>query len=102
MSDAPEESKRFLGFPVGPGRSGQRPEQGKRFLGFPVGPGRSGPRQEETARILGFPAGLFGPVDLSWFRTLVHPIRGVKRWRRNKVLGPFASDDDIVRSDRID
>ena len=83
MRNAPEERKRFLGFPLGESRS--PPEE------------RPGPRHqehEETARVLGFPVGMFGSVDRGWFRTAVHPIRSMKRRNRNRLLGPLASEGD--------
>lgn len=68
-----------------------------RFLGFPVrtGPrdGRDG-RDEESQRVMGFPVDWFGSLDRGQVGPLAHPIRGYKRWRRRRRLGPYAVDED--------
>jgi hypothetical protein len=75
------------------------PEERKRILGFPVGPDPYGPRPDEQRRISGLPVGSIGPVDTQWFRSLLHPVRSVKRWNRYRALGPFALDDDEMGGD---
>lgn len=75
------------------------PEERKRFLGFSVGPNPYGPRHDEPRQIFGLPAGSVGPVDVQWFRSLLHPVRSVTRWKRLRALGPFAVDDDETGGD---
>lgn len=72
------------------------PEERKRFLGFPVGPNPHAPHPDEQQRIFGVPVGSIGPLDMRWFRSLLHPVRSVKRWNRRRALGPFAVDDEIA------
>jgi len=43
---------------------------------------------------MGVPADWFGSVDRDLFRSLAHPIRGYRRWRLRRRLGPYAPDDD--------
>jgi hypothetical protein len=52
---------------------------------------------EELRRVMGIPVDWIGPVnhDLTW--SLAHPIRGYRRWRLRRRLGPYAPDDDGPR-----
>jgi hypothetical protein len=43
---------------------------------------------------MGMPMDWFGPVDVEWFRTMLHPVRSVRRWKRRRHLGPFVADED--------
>ncbi len=49
---------------------------------------------EERQRVLGVPVDWYGPVDLDWVRSLIHPIKAYKRWTLRRRLGPYAPDDE--------
>ena len=49
---------------------------------------------KEPQRVMGFPVDWFADIDLGWFRSLAHPVRGYRRWLRRWRLGPYAIDDD--------
>ncbi len=70
------------------------PEERQRFLGFPRGPDPYGESGEQSPRLMGMPMDWFGPVDVEWFRTMLHPVRSVRRWKRRRHLGPFVADED--------
>ena len=69
-------------------------EERNRVLGIPIGAGPHDKQGEEQQRVMGFPVDTFDGVNLSRLRSLVHPIRGYKRWARRRRLGPYAMDDD--------
>ena len=69
------------------------PEERNRVFGMPLGAGPRGSREEEPQHVMGLPADWFESVDLSPLRSLVHPIRGYKRWARRRRLGPYADED---------
>jgi hypothetical protein len=54
---------------------------------------------EAPQRVMGMPVDWIGPVarDLTW--SLAHPIRGYRRWRLRRRLGPYAPDDGPGKSD---
>jgi len=67
-------------------------------LGMPrtgIGPGRQ--NNEEPQRALGIPVDWFGGVDTEFFRSLLHPIKGYRRWSQRRRLGPYAPEDDDTR-----
>jgi hypothetical protein len=71
-------------------------EPGRAF-GMPrdrIGPGRRGGQGEEPQHALGLPVDWFGGVDTEFFRSLLHPIKGYRRWSRRRRLGAYALDDD--------
>lgn len=70
------------------------PEERKRILGFPLGSDPYRPSDREPQRIFGMPTDWMGPVDLQFFRSLIHPFQSWKRWTRHRRLGPYAPDDD--------
>lgn len=70
------------------------PEERQRLLGFPRGPDPYGAGGDESRRIMGMPTDWVGPVDVEWFRTVLHPVRSIRRWRRRRQLGPFLVDED--------
>jgi hypothetical protein len=65
-----------------------------RVLGMPWTRDPQARQDEEPRRVMGFPVDSFADVDLSWFRSLAHPVRGYRRWLRRRRLGPYAIDDD--------
>lgn len=76
-------------------------EEPNRVLGMPrsrAGHGRQGSRQgEEPQHALGLPVDWFRGVDTEFFRSLLHPIRGYRRWSERRRLGPYAPEDDGPR-----
>ena len=67
-----------------------------RVLGVPWTRDPRAPRQDrEPQRVMGFPVDWFSGIDLSGLRSLAHPVRGYRRWRRRRRLGPYATDDDL-------
>lgn len=69
-------------------------EERPRAFGVRTGPGPSARQGEEQQHALGLPADWFGNVDVEWFRSLLHPIKGYQRWARRRRLGPYAVDED--------
>jgi hypothetical protein len=72
-------------------------EEPNRVLGIPrnrIGPARRRDQQgSEPQRALGFPISQLS-VDIDFFRSLLHPIKGYRRWSRRRRLGAYALDDD--------
>jgi hypothetical protein len=72
-------------------------EEPNRVLGIPrnrIRPASQGdPQGREPQRALGIPISQLG-VDIDFFRSLLHPIRGYRRWSRRRRLGPYALDDE--------
>jgi hypothetical protein len=66
----------------------------KRVFGMPRSKDPHARQGEEPQRALGISADWFGSVDHDFFRSLAHPIRGYRRWRLRRRLGPYAPDDD--------
>lgn len=70
------------------------PEEPERVAGAPWGPGAYARQGEEQQHALGLPRDWFGGVDTEFFRSLLHPVRGYRRWSRRRRLGAYALDDD--------
>lgn len=66
-----------------------------RVFGMPRGTGPYARQGEEPQRVMGIPIDWFGPVDPQ-VKSLRHPIRAYRRWKRRRRLGPFALDDDAA------
>lgn len=82
---------------TGSGTGGRRPDRlPLRALGFTFD---GAPRrlEEEPKRVLGVPVDQWGPVDVEWLRSMLHPLRSVKRWRRRRRAGPFLDEEDLPR-----
>ncbi|MDE3086976.1 MAG: hypothetical protein KGJ77_09445 [Acidobacteriota bacterium] len=62
-------------------------EESRRFLGFPVGAG-------EGARPGPFGSFPLGPIDRRWLVALLHPFRAMRAWWRHRRLGPYDIDGD--------
>lgn len=69
------------------------PEERRRVLGFPVGPDPNGGPTGVQPHV-GLPGRIVGPVDRRFFGTLAHPLRGFRRWRRHRRLGPYDVEGD--------
>ena len=72
-------------------------EEPNRVLGVPrkrIGPASQRDRQgREPQRALGFPISQLS-VDVGFFRSLLHPIKGYRRRSRRHRMGAYALDDD--------
>ena len=72
-------------------------EEPNRVLGIPrkrIGPASQRDRQgREPQRALGFPISQLS-VDVGFFRSLLHPIKGYRRRSRRHRMGAYALDDD--------
>ena len=72
-------------------------EEPNRVLGIPrnrIRPASQGDRRgREPQRALGIPVSQLG-VDIDFLRSLLHPIKGYRRWSRRHRLGAYALDDD--------
>jgi hypothetical protein len=77
--------------PKGGPAAGNREEE-NRALGMPRGQDSYARKDEEQQHVLGLPVDWCGPVDRVWLRSLVHPIKGYKRWTQRRRLGPYAPD----------
>ena len=55
-------------------------EDRNRVFGMPPGAEPYAREGAEPQRALGVPVDWYGPVDRDWFRSLIHPIKGYKRW----------------------
>jgi hypothetical protein len=66
----------------------------KRVLGFPVTRDPHARQATEPLRVMGFSGDQFDGVDMDWIRSLVHPIRGYRRWLRRRRFGPYVIDED--------
>lgn len=74
-----------------------------RFLGLPQPKDPKTGRKAEPQRVLGFPVdlyGLFDNIDRDFAWSLMHPVRGYRRWLRRRRLGPYATDEDGPRAGR--
>jgi hypothetical protein len=69
------------------------PEERRHVLGFPVGPDPNR-RPSGVSPHVGLPGGVIGPVDRDFFRSLTHPLRSFRRWRRHGRLGPYDAGGD--------
>jgi len=65
-----------------------------RVFGMPRGKDPHARQGEEPLRVMGVPADWYGSVDHDFFWSLAHPIRGYRRWRLRRRLGPYAPDED--------
>jgi hypothetical protein len=63
-----------------------------RFLGFPVGRPPHARPGEEPQRMMGMPVDWIGPGGVERFRSMAHPVRTYRQWRRRRHLGPYAAD----------
>jgi len=64
-------------------------EDRNRVFGMPRGTEPYAREGEEPQRALGVPVDWYGPADRDWFRSLIHPIKGYKRWaQRRRAGGP--------------
>ncbi|HEY5360612.1 MAG TPA: hypothetical protein VIJ82_23520 [Streptosporangiaceae bacterium] len=82
---------------------GSNHEEPNRVLGIPRGPGPGAPRRrqgKEQQYIAGLPAEMFEQVDTEWLRSLVHPVRGYRRWARRRRLGIYDTDEDEPQAKR--
>ena len=72
-------------------------EEPNRVLGIPrtrIGPASQRDQQgSEPQRALGIPISQLS-VDIDFFRSLLHPIKGYRRRSRRRRLGAYALDDD--------
>jgi len=75
-------------------------EQRNRVLGVPVGTDRYARQAEEPQRVLGFPVDWLGSASRGPRASLLHPIRGYKRWARRRRLGPYAADEEGRQPER--
>jgi hypothetical protein len=73
-------------------------EESRRMFGVPAD---QSARQNRPApqRVLGFPVDTFKNVDVDFFRGLLHPVRGYRRWSRRRRLGAYAVDEDTPGRD---
>jgi hypothetical protein len=72
----------------------RNPEEPDRVSGKPPRQRASARQGEEQQHVLGLPRDWFNEVDTEFFRSLLHPIKGYRRWSRRRRLGAYALDDD--------
>jgi hypothetical protein len=70
------------------------PEEPDRVFGRPQRQGEYARQGEERQHALGLPREWFDRVDTEFFRSLLHPVKGYRRWSRRRRLGAYALDDD--------
>ena len=68
-----------------------------RVLGIPWTRNPQSRQDREPQRVMGFPVDWFAGVDTDWLESLVHPIRGYRRWLRRRRFGPYVTDEDESR-----
>jgi hypothetical protein len=69
-------------------------EQRNRVLGVPLRTGPHARQAEEPQRVLGFPVDWLDSAGGGPLPALPHPIRGIKRWARRRMRGPYAAGED--------
>jgi hypothetical protein len=88
------EPNRFLGLPRAQNPRARQGEEPNRAFGMPTTPDPYARQGEEPQRAFGVPVDWIGPLDRDLTRLLAHPIRGYRRWRLRRRLGPYAPDED--------
>ena len=88
------EPNRVFGLPRAQNPHNRQGEEPQRAFGMPTTQDPHARQGEEPQRAFGVPVDWIGPVDRDLIWSLAHPVRGYRRWRLRRRLGPYAPDDD--------